>query len=220
MRALILVAALTATAPTPEEQHDANAHRCENFSTPAERRVTACSWLIEFGRLSRVRQAEAFYSRGTMHSELGRHDRAISDFDAAIKLTLNFANAYHARGMAYENTGMFDHALRDYGEAVRLVPDFASALNSKAWLLATAPDAKIRNGAVSVRVAQRAVLLVDFPTHHATLAAAYAEAGDFAEAIRAQQMAIARLQATGQVLSIPEYQSRLELYRAGRPYRR
>jgi tetratricopeptide (TPR) repeat protein len=220
MRTLILVAALTATAPTPAEEYDANTRWCEDTSTYSDRRIVACTWLIKTERLARVRLADTFYNRGTMFYEKGFRDRAIGDFDAAIRLTPDFANAYHARGMAYEDNGMFDRALRDYGNAVRLEPDFALALNSRAWLLATAPVATLRNGVEAVRVALRALRLVDFPDHHGTLAAAYAEVGQFIEAVRVQEMAIARLRATGRILSIPKFQSRLELYRAGRPYRR
>ncbi len=220
MRTLILVAALSATAPTPTEEYDANRRWCEDTSTYSHTRIVACTWLIKTDRLARVHLAETFYNRGTLFYEKGFRDRAISDFDAALRLTPDFANAYHARGMAYEDNGMFDHALRDYGDAIRLEPDFAMALNNKAWLLATAPVATVRNGVEAVRMALRALRLVDFPDHHGTLAAAYAEVGQFVEAVRVQERAIARLRATGRILSIPKFQSRLDLYRTGRPYRR
>ncbi len=52
-----------------------------------------------------------------------------------------------------------------------------------------------------------------------TLAAAYAEAGQYADAVRTQEGAIARLRAAGKDDEVADYQSRLDLYRAGRPYR-
>lgn len=220
MRTFILLAALSVTAPTEAEEHAANTNWCRSATTPVEKRVTACSWLIEHGRLARVQQAEAFYSRGASYHEQNRLGRAIRDYDAAIALSSDFPAAYHARGQAYEAKKSFGQALRNYSSAIRLDPDFALALVSKAWLLATAPDDGIRDGFESVRMARRALQLVDFPAHHAALAAAYAEAGQFDKAVRAQELAIERLRASGRVLSIPEYLNRLDLYRAQRPYRR
>ena len=115
---------------------------------------------------------------------------------------------------------MFALALRDYGHAIRFAPDFALALSSKAWLLATSPIAETRNGEEAVRLARIVLSLVDYPEHHDVLAAAYAEAGRFVDAVRAQEVAISRLRTTGRVVLLPEYQFRLDLYRTGRPYHR
>lgn len=220
MRTLILVAALTATAPTPAQEHAANMLWCGSANTPSDRRITACTKLIETGGLVRMQQADALYSRGNAYVDTSQRDRAIADYGQAIRLMPDFANAYHDRGRAHEKAGRFDRAIRDYDSAIRLKPDFAFALNDKAWLLATAPDAALRDGEEAVRLAQRALRLVDYPALHGTLAAAYAEAGRFADAVRAQEAAIARLRARGQILSIPDYEVRLDLYRAQRPYRR
>ncbi len=172
------------------------------------------------GRLVRVKQAEALYNRGNAYLGKGQRDRAIADYGRAIDLMPGFASAYHDRGKAHQEEGFWDRALRDYDSAIRLKPDFAFALNDKAWLLATAPEAALRDGDAAVRLAQRALRLVDFPALHGTLAAAYAEAGRFADAVRAQETAIARLRARGQVLLLPDYEARLALFRTQRPYRR
>ena len=94
------------------------------------------------------------------------------------------------------------------------------ALNSKAWLLATAPDAAIRDGVQAVRLTLRALCLVAYPKHHGTLAASCAEAGRFKKAVRTQEVAIARLQATGRVLWLSDYRYRLSLSRAGQEFHR
>ena len=80
-------------------------------------------------------------------------------------------------------------ALKAYREAVRLSPDSAAALNDLAWLLATLPDAKLRDGAEALRLAQRACDLTQNqePLCLATLDAAYAETGQFPKAIQAAQ---------------------------------
>ena len=115
--------------------------------------------------------------------------------------------------------GQFDQAILDYDEAITRSPDFARAHNSKAWLLATSRRADLRDGHEAVRLAQRAVEIDDKADYIDTLAAAYAEAGWFADAMRAQERAIGMLRAAGLNGEISDYQSRLDLYRAGRPHR-
>ena len=122
--------------------------------------------------------------------------------------------------MAHEDLRHYRRAKRDYDSAIRLEPDFASALNSKAWLLSTAPEGAVRDGVEAIRLAERALLLVSYPEHRDTLAAAYAEAGRFAEAVTMQETEIFRLNATGRVLLLPAYRARLDLYRVGRPFHR
>jgi len=110
-------------------------------------------------------------------------------------------------------------ALEHYHEALRLRPDWPGVLNNLAWLLATHPSAEFRNGHQAVPLAERACQLTG-GTNLAmvsTLAAAYAEAGRFPEAVSAQQKACDLAAAQGQ--APPErLQRRLEFYRSGQPY--
>lgn len=104
-------------------------------------------------------------------------------------------------------------------EALRVDPRHVSAHNGAALLLATAPVAAIRNGERAVDLARKAAELSDWNASYvlSTLAAAYAELGHFAEAIRWQE----------KVLANPEFatshgedaRQRLDLYRRGEPYR-
>ena len=90
-------------------------------------------------------------------------------------------------------------------------------LNGLAWLLATCPYAELRNGTSAVSYAERAVGL----THRKnaalldTLAAAWAESGDFAKAISVQKEAIALLQDEKEK---KDFASRLKLYESNKPY--
>ncbi len=97
-------------------------------------------------------------------------------------------------------------------------PAFAPGFNNLAWLLATCPDDQYRDGNTAVENATRACELSQWakPDCLGTLAAAYAEAGEFELAIKWQTKAIE--------LATPDYdmaaaQSRLKLYEAGKPYR-
>ena len=70
------------------------------------------------------------------HLAKGDPDRAITDFDQAIKLDPKYANAFNSRGVAYQAKGDNDRAIMDYDQAIRLEPDNANPLNGRCWLRA------------------------------------------------------------------------------------
>ena len=102
-------------------------------------------------------------------------------------------------------------------EAARLEPGNAVILSRLARVLATCPDASIRNGAEAVALAQRAAQLSDRrdPEILDTLAAAYAEAGRFPEAIQTAQEAAALAAAYNNKALSDTIQARIKLYQAG-----
>ena len=127
----------------------------------------------------------------------------------------------HARIAALRTTqGEFQDALEHYLAALRLKPDSPDALNNLAWLLATCPDGHIRDGAQAVKYAGRACEL----THYhmtpmvGTLAAAYAEAGRFDDAISTAQKACTLATESGDQDLLKRNQELLVLYRAYQPY--
>ena len=183
-----------------------------------ERHIIACSRSIDSGSLARISLAQAYYARGRTQADLRHRTQAIDDCSQKIRLDPSHVNAFHDRGKTSENACRFRSSLRDYDNALARDPDFAVALNSKAWLLATVPDAAIRDGEQAVRLVLRVLHLVADPEHQGTLAASYAEAGRFEEAVRAQEVAIARLLTTCRVLLLPDYRSCLARYRAGRHF--
>jgi tetratricopeptide (TPR) repeat protein len=124
-------------------------------------------------------------------------------------------------GAAAEVQGKLAEAAQHYRHALQIQPDLPEVLNNLAWLLATANDAQLRNGAEAIRSAKRACEL----THYqqvlmvGTLAAAYAEDGQFAEARNAAQEAIALAEASGQTELAARNRELLRLYEAGKPCR-
>jgi uncharacterized membrane protein YhaH (DUF805 family)/Tfp pilus assembly protein PilF len=163
--------------------------------------------------------ALAFNNRGLAYADKGDYDRAIQDYDEAIRLKPGFAMAFNNRGAVYDSKGEYDRAIQDYDEAIRLKPGFAMAFNNKAWTLATANVSHVRDEHEAVRLASEAVRLNDNPIFRDTLATAYAEAGQFDNAVMEQQRAIEMLRAAGERDAVPDYQSRLDLYRRRQPYR-
>ena len=128
------------------------------------------------------------------------------------------ACAYLAKALLQQ--GQTQAALRYYQEALRLQPDQPEALNDLAWLRATHPDPKLRNGSQAVTLARRACELA---THDAealdTLAAAYAEAGRFAEAAQTARQAMELATQQHKPALAESIQARIRLYEVGTPFR-
>jgi lipoprotein NlpI len=93
-----------------------------NLDVEWDRQITACTSLIESGKVSRQDQAVAHHNRGLAYAVKGDLDRAIADFTEAIRLDPKDASAHNDRGSAYMAKGDFDRAIADYSEAIRLDP--------------------------------------------------------------------------------------------------
>src|SRR5262245_9318985 len=163
--------------------------------------------------------AASYNNRGVARERKKEYDGAIADFDEAIRLDPKSALAYSNRGLAREAKGEYDGALADFDEAIRLDPRSAEAYNTRAWVWATCPEAKYRDGRRAIESATRACELSGWKdaNHLDTLAAAYAEAGDFEAAVERQSRANALFSDAGAKAA---GQERLELYREKKPYRR
>jgi tetratricopeptide (TPR) repeat protein len=118
-----------------------------------------------------------------------------------------------------EQTGS-KSAIEKYRAALQLVPDYPAALNNLAWILATDTDASCRNGTEAVRLAERACELTrhESARMYGTLGAAYAESGQFTNAISACEKAIALADATSEPELVKINRNLVQLYRLGQPY--
>ena len=101
------------------------------------------------------------------------------------------------------------------------LPDHPYLLSNLAWVLATCPEASARNGARAVELAEQARRLSGDkdPVLLGTLAAAYAEAGRFADAVATAQRALELVCAQANTAQTETLRARLELYRSGSPFR-
>lgn len=113
----------------------------------------------------------------------------------------------------------YSRALAECRKAMEANPEKSDPHNLRAWILATCPDPRIRNGQEAVASATRACELTRWRNHNLldTLSAAYAEKGDFNEAIKWQEKAVGMVR--GNDPNRKGMVERLELYRAGKPYR-
>ncbi|MDR3619295.1 MAG: tetratricopeptide repeat protein [Paludisphaera borealis] len=163
--------------------------------------------------------APAYNSRGGAWYIKKDYDKAVADYTEAVRLNPGDASVYNNRGMAWREKKEYDKAFADYDEAIRLDPGYTPAYNQRAWIWATAADADLRDGKRAVESATRAGEIDGWkdPNILDTLAAAQAEAGDFDAAVASQEKAIALIPAD-EAGRRNDFQTRLDLFRAGKPY--
>jgi WD40 repeat protein/serine/threonine protein kinase len=166
---------------------------------------------------------------GAIQNLLGQHEAAVKTFSKAHALEPNTSQITMMLSQAQYSAGRYAEAVKTVTEGLEtsrriLGEDDASTLhilNQLAWMQATCPAAEARNGAEAVRNATRACELTGWnePAHLDTLAAAYAEVGDFDSAVRWQKEAI-RLLTEADLASWPaQFAERLRLYESGQPCR-
>ncbi len=163
---------------------------------------------------------EALNNLGNALAAKGQFDEAIENYRKAIQINSNRPETFVHLGMTLGQMGRNREAVAQYREALRLNPNLAGALNNLAWKLAASPDDELRNGAEAVRLAERACDLTHNgqPLFIGTLAAAYAEAGRFPEAVATAEKAQRLATNAGLAAVAAQNQQLLELYRAGKPY--
>jgi tetratricopeptide (TPR) repeat protein len=162
---------------------------------------------------------KAYNNRGLAWDHKGDYDKAIADYTKAIEINPKFTEVYYTRGKALSGKGDYGKAIADYTKAIEINPKFTEVYNDLAWLMATCPEGRYRDGKRAVELAEKAVALADVASCLDTLAAAYAEAGRFQEAIKTQERAITKLKQEGATEYLPEYEEPLSLYKANKPWR-
>jgi protein O-mannosyl-transferase len=152
-------------------------------------------------------------------AEQGRPTEAVAQLREALRLHPD-AQTRLQLATLFVQSGKPREAVAEYREVLVSQPDQPEALNNVAWLLATSPDATVRNGAEAVRFAEHACRLSGNaqPRELGTLAAAYAEAGRFPEAVETAQKAVDAASAGGNPQLAAMSEQLLNLLRAGKPY--
>jgi tetratricopeptide (TPR) repeat protein len=164
--------------------------------------------------------ARAYNNRANAYSDKGDYNQAIRDYSEAIRRqdrTMQ-SDFYVNRAGTYQEMGDYRRAASDLEKATRLSSK-DNVLNGLAWLKATCPEDSLRNGKQALEKSRKASELTHWQDYHPvdTLAAAYAETGDFDDAIKyeTQALNLKGINATTR----KAMQERLELYRQHKPYR-
>ncbi|HME88991.1 MAG TPA: tetratricopeptide repeat protein [Chthoniobacterales bacterium] len=170
---------------------------------------------------SRPDYPDAHYNLGVLFFRNGDFDRAIEQWRTTLSISRNDPGTHAMLANALVQKGLFREASDHYEIALRSEPDASLPLNNLAWLLSTGPDESLRNGAKAVELAARLnqVTNRNNPFFIRTLAAAYAEAGRFENAVEAGQVASDLANAQGQQALARLIEEETDLYRRHLPFR-
>ena len=157
---------------------------------------------------------------GTLLRQSGRVDEAITHYQAALLVEPDDESIHFNLAKAYFQRGMFDQAILQFQRALQIAPADMEAENNLAWLLATSPQASLRDGAKAVQLARRANDLAGGknPVVLGTLAAALAETGNFGDAVAVSQKAVSAAEAEGRRDLTGPLNAQLLRYKAGLPW--
>jgi protein O-mannosyl-transferase len=163
----------------------------------------------------------ARYGLGHALLERGKLDAAIEHSRAALLIQPNNADCHTVLAIALDEKGQSGEAIKHYEKALQISPQSVSALNNLAWLLATGSNGSLRNGARAIQLAKQADQLSGGTNALVlrTLAAAYAEAGQFGKAIESARTAMELGRSQGDDSLATELQQQIALYELGLPYR-
>jgi tetratricopeptide (TPR) repeat protein len=163
---------------------------------------------------------QAWHNAAVWNLQVGQTDEAIRQAREALRIRPGEGVLHLVLGNALATRGEVAEGLKHLRLAVELKPDWALGMNELAWRLASAPRAEWRNGAEAVTWAEKACALSEnqTPKFVGTLAAAYAEAGRFNEAVTTAGRAIEVARASGQMELVQRNEQLLGLYRNGQAY--
>jgi type IV pilus biogenesis/stability protein PilW len=168
---------------------------------------------------SRPDYAAACHNLGNVLTAQGRLEEAIAQYQRAIQLMPELAPAHYRLGVALQTRRNFGAAAAEYRKVLALEPKQVAAHIQLAWLLATCSDASIRNGTQAVELAEQARELAgnESPQLLDTLAAAYADAGRYSDAVAMARQALDLAGAGRDPVMVEALQTRLHLYQANSP---
>jgi tetratricopeptide (TPR) repeat protein len=167
------------------------------------------------------RYAPAHYQLGLALAQRGDTGQAASEWRKALDIDPNHAEAHESLGDALYAQDRPAEALAHWREAIRRRSNDAGLARRAAWVLATSPDRSVRDGREAIALAAQAMQLPggQDPRVMDTLAAAYAEAGRFADAVLTARRALARATRMDRRDLAEAVRKRLALYEAGTAFR-
>jgi tetratricopeptide (TPR) repeat protein len=141
--------------------------------------IAACARIITQGKESRANLAITYGNRGRSYSRKKDYDRAIADYDQAIKLNPKAETPLYNRALAYQNKGEDDRAIADYDQAIKLNPSLAEAFNNRGTLYGDKNEFDLAIADYDRAISLRA----DYPEAFNNRGAAYDNKGEYDRAI-------------------------------------
>jgi len=179
--------------------------------------------IVHYQRAVAIRPDYFLARYGLAHAllEEGKFDGAVEHSRAALLIQPNDADCHTVLAVALDEKGQSAEAIEHYQKALEISPQSVSALNNLAWVLATSSNAPLRNGPRAIQFARQADQLTGGNNALVlrTLAAAYAEGGQFGKAIETAQAAMQLGRTQGDDSLVTELQQQIALYELGLPFR-
>ena len=151
----------------------------------------------------------------------GQVTEALIHYRKLSELQPDNVETHNIVGTVLVQQGRLKEGVEEWEKVLAIEPNNGNALSNLAWVFATSPDDSLRNGPKAVQLAKQALRISGdrIPIVFRTLAAAYAENGQFAEAIQTAQQGIEVANSQGNAALAVELQSSIGLYQAGKPLR-
>jgi len=162
---------------------------------------------------------DAYVSRGALWYNKGEYDKAIADDNQALAINPSVAQAYDNRASAWIMKGDYEKAKADFNQAIAIDSNCSGYYNDLAFFQATCLDPRYRDGKRAFENASKAYQLSNgnnADNNFSVLASAYAENGDFAQALEWQGKAVTLVKNDKMK---QRYLARVELFKQGKPFR-
>ncbi|MHC4413166.1 MAG: tetratricopeptide repeat protein, partial [Planctomycetota bacterium] len=163
---------------------------------------------------------EAYFNLGALFYQLGETQKAIEYWQQALRLNPNNDIIHSRLAQALAEEGKTVEAVRHLEETLRINPNLANSMYGLAWILATSGDSSFRDPNRAIEFAERACRLTNYANAGMldALAAAYAAAGRFSDAVSTAEKALELSRTAGKEQMTQKIQKRLSLYKKNLPY--
>jgi len=179
--------------------------------------------VIQLSEVLRLKpgDAETHNDLGYVLAQEGKAEESLTHYREALRIHPDHVGALYNLGNALFKQGLAEEAITQMRKAIELQPANGDIQNDLAWMLATAPQATLRNGARAVELATQASQSSggNNPLILETLAAAYAEAGDFPNAVQTTKKALQLVETQPNAALAAALLRELQLYEVGQPFR-
>jgi tetratricopeptide (TPR) repeat protein len=167
------------------------------------------------------RNANIYHLRGICYMVMEKEEPALKDLAKAIELNPRDPDFPQDRAKLHSKLKSYQKAIADYETSAKLDDEDWEPLNEMAWILSTCPDDKLRAGKKAIALARKGSKMSEYKDDVPvdTLAAAYAEDGQFAETVKWQKEAIKLAKDLDEPEELQKMQERLKLYQNKQPYR-